>query len=120
MSKDKFKTFVKTHPSLASYVNNGNMTWQKFYEMYNLYGEENDIWKNYEINYNNNSISNGSDISLRDVIDNFKNMDLTTVQNGITNIQKGIELVQELFIKDRNNNSVGSYEPRPIHRYFDD
>ena len=34
MSKDAFKSFVKLNPSLASFVNNNTMTWQKFYEIY--------------------------------------------------------------------------------------
>ena len=37
---DNFKSFVKKNPNLISYVRNGNMTWQKFYEIYDLYGEE--------------------------------------------------------------------------------
>ena len=39
--KEEFKTFIKNNPGFIKYVNNGEMTWQKFYEMYDLYGEEN-------------------------------------------------------------------------------
>ena len=40
---DNFKNFVKNNPHLITYVNNGSYTWQKFYEMYDLYGEKHDI-----------------------------------------------------------------------------
>ena len=47
MSVDSFKMFVRKNPNLIKYVNNNEMTWQKFYEMYDLYGEEHDIWNDY-------------------------------------------------------------------------
>ena len=50
-NKEEFKLFVKSHPELIRYVKNGEMTWQKFYETYSLYGKENDVWNKY---FNNN------------------------------------------------------------------
>ena len=38
-TKEKFKDFVKKHPELISYVKNKKMTWQDFYEIYDMYGE---------------------------------------------------------------------------------
>ena len=39
MSKiDDFKEFVRKNPSLISQVKENNMTWQQFYEFYDLYG----------------------------------------------------------------------------------
>ena len=49
MKKEEFKEFVKKNPRLITYVKNNEMTWQKFYEMYDLYGETNDIWNEYII-----------------------------------------------------------------------
>ena len=45
MKKDDFKNFVRTKPELIKYVKNGEMTWQKFYEIYDLYQE---LYKNEE------------------------------------------------------------------------
>ena len=44
---DDFKQFVKQNPSLIKYVNNNEMTWQKFYDMYVLYDKDSTIWDNY-------------------------------------------------------------------------
>ena len=44
MSLDNFKKFVKENPKLVNFVRNGDMTWQKFYELYDLYGPFHDIW----------------------------------------------------------------------------
>ena len=46
-SSKEFKQFVSTHPELIKFVNSGKMTWQKFYEMYSLYGKNNEVWKDY-------------------------------------------------------------------------
>ena len=47
MSKESFKEFVKKRPELASYVEDNTMTWQKFYELYDLYGEDDSIWNDF-------------------------------------------------------------------------
>ena len=41
MKQEEFKNFVRTKPELIKYVQNGKMTWQKFYELYDLYGTDN-------------------------------------------------------------------------------
>ena len=40
MEKEKFKSYVKLHPELITFVKNNEMSWQKFYELYSLYGED--------------------------------------------------------------------------------
>ena len=45
--KDEFKHFASSHPELNEYVRKGDMTWQKFYEMYDIYGEDNRGWDKY-------------------------------------------------------------------------
>ena len=45
--KEEFKVFVRTKPELVSYVSSGEMTWQKFYEIWNLYGNDEKVWEKY-------------------------------------------------------------------------
>ena len=47
MAKEDFKAFVKSHPHLISYVKQGEMTWQGFYEIYDLYGDDTKAWDPY-------------------------------------------------------------------------
>mgnify|MGYP001030228419 CR=1 FL=1 len=42
-----FKQFVKQNPSFIKFVKSNEMTWQKFYELYDLYGEESEVWDEY-------------------------------------------------------------------------
>ena len=45
--KEDFKNFVNNNKQLIRYVNSDKMTWQKFYDMYSLYGENSDVWDEY-------------------------------------------------------------------------
>ena len=45
--KEEFKKFVSSHPELTNYVNKNEMTWQKFYDMFSLYGKDSEVWNNY-------------------------------------------------------------------------
>ena len=45
--KEAFKEFAKGHPELINSIKNGNTSWQKLYEIYDIYGEDDRAWKNY-------------------------------------------------------------------------
>ena len=47
MSKENFKLFARNHPELVGFIKNGDMTWQKFYEIYDIYGEDAKSWSSY-------------------------------------------------------------------------
>ena len=47
MSKENFKNFVRQNPELADYVLDKKVTWQQLYEIYDMYGENNQIWDKY-------------------------------------------------------------------------
>ena len=42
--KEEFKAFVRKNPILIKYVKNNEMNWQKFYEIYDIYGETHEVW----------------------------------------------------------------------------
>lgn len=122
MSKiDEFKNFVKQHPTLIDYVQKDEMTWQKFYEIYDLYGEDNIAWNNYlnKKEKTDNTNIRSSTPSWTDIVDIAKNIDVGKVQNGITSLQKALGLVSDLFVKD-NKTSTNTYTPRPLYRSFED
>ncbi len=122
MSKKEFKSFVRKNPSLIKYVNNNSMTWQKFYEMYDMYGESNDIWNNYLNTTSNNIVKtntlSSSENAFRELVNTVKTINLEKVQKGINSLQKTISLVQELG--SSNNTTPKEYERRPIYKHFED
>lgn len=114
MSLESFKNFVKQRPTLANFVKKKEMTWQDFYNLYELYGEKNSVWDKYL------GITNNSPISFKDIFQNFKNIDMTEVQKGLNSLQKGISYLQTM-VKDKSPElPKTTYEPRPIYKHFDD
>lgn len=93
MSKESFKIFARNNPSLANSVLNGTTTWQQLYELYEIYGENNSIWNKYIINDNTSPMLN--------ILNTLKNIDMTSLQQGINNIEKTISLIQDIGKNDK-------------------
>lgn len=122
MSKESFKSFARRHNELADYIIKGKTDWQKLYELYEIYGENSSIWNEYFSNtYLPSNITNEktSEINFKDLFNTIKNVDLDSVQKGITNIQKTIGLLQDIGVGN-SKNITSSYEPRPMYKYFED
>lgn len=120
--KEEFKTFVKKRPELVDYVNTGDMTWQKFYEQWYLYGEDDAIWNKYkkkEETVNTNENTKDSSFSVSSILNTLKNVDMNEVKKGVNNLQKVVELLQGFVTKDSVSNA-SSYEPRRLFRKFED
>ncbi len=107
--KEEFKAFVKKHPGLVKYVNNGTMTWQKFYEMYDMYGDDNSVWRSYL----------SDSLSSSNLFDFVKNMDFDTIQSGVNSLQRVISLLQEMSSKG-SKTTEEDYTPRPLYKHFED
>jgi len=127
MKKDEFKEFVRKNPQLITYVKKNEMTWQKFYEMYDLYGESNDIWKEY---IEDKTVEEKSEvvketakvglagITLSEVVKWLKNVDLDGLQEGIGNVQRVLGVMQDFTKKDKTE--TNTYKPRPLYKHFED
>lgn len=112
MKKEAFKEFARSHPELINYLkSNKDMNWQKLYEIYDIYGEDESIWKPYLANTNDSNIS-----------DIFKNIDTKKVQEHIGTAQKALNLIQELTTKGGETlaSVKGPSIPRPITKFFGD
>lgn len=116
---DNFKEFVKKNPTLIKHVKNGSMTWQKFYELYAIYGEDDSVWKEYLMPNNNNNIDI-TKIGFNDVLNWVKKIDLNTVQSGVNNLQRVIGVLHDLSANGKNEVTKPEYKPRPLYRHFED
>lgn len=127
---DEFKLFVKANPFLITYIRDGKKSWQDLYEMYDIYGDNEEYWNTYlednsskeestrdsskNTSSNNTSFTNHID----ELIKMAKNVDVDKVQEGITSLQKTLALFGDLFAN--KNTSTNGYNPRPLYRRFDD
>lgn len=113
MSKESFKEFVKKNPKLVTYVNSGDMNWQKFYEMYDMYGEEGEVWDKYL------SIPKKESSSHIDFMDYLKNINLDSIQESVASIQRVLGVLGDLAVSKETPDKP-AYEPKPIYKHFDD
>ena len=95
MSKlDNFKKFVSNHPEFADYVKKNNVSWQSFYELYDLYGEDDEIWKKYI----KDDISD--QISIKGLLNTLKNINIDSLEENINSIDKNIYDNQNISKKE--------------------
>lgn len=121
---EEFKNFIKTKPELVKYVQNGEMTWQKFYEIYDLYGSDNIVWSKYQSANDvrvNNTVSDG----LNKITSLMKNMDMESIKSHINTAQKAIDFMTDFTTKKATPPSVtslnkGPASPRPLNKFFED
>ncbi len=106
----KFKSFVKEHPNFANYIKNGKMTWQKFYELYDMYGEDSSVWDDFKE-------EKKSSPTLTDIVNFAKNIDMNKLQDGVNSLSKAVGLFSDLFA---SKEEINEYTPRAVYRRFED
>ena len=115
--KDEFKEFVKTKPELIRHIEDGTMTWQKYYEIYDIYGKDEKAWEGYTRKSNDKNLSSG----IKTITDMFKNIDMDSIQKHINTAQKAIGVVQDLALNKGNvTPPKGPSTPRPLNKFFED
>lgn len=121
MSKEMFKSFARLHPELGNYVMNNNTSWQKLYELYEIYGDNSSVWNSYlKTDSVKKVVSKTDDTPISDLFNTIKKIDLDSVQKGVNNLQKTIGLLQDIGIGSATKNFKAPYESRPMYKYFED
>ena len=122
--KEEFKNFVRKHPELVNYVKNKEMNWQDFYGIYDIYGENNEMWEKYfKLPDEENNIDNTAKASgIGELTNLVKNINMDNIQKHIKTAQKAISVIQELTSKTPPSaaSNIISKAPRPLTKFFDD
>lgn len=117
--KEEFKEFIRNKPELVEYIKNKEMTMQKFYEIYDVYGNNEDAWKPYE----RKSITNNNSFNPSKITELMKNLNLDEIQKHINTAQKALGIVEDLTSKGTSNISnlaKGPLTSRPLNKFFED
>ena len=109
MGKEEFKNFVRSNPSLIKYVRDGSKTWQNFYELFSLYGDDSSVWKEY--------LNKSSSSQSMDFVSWIKSIDVDSIQDGVASIQRVLGVVQDFTGKESVDEQ---YSPRPLYKHFED
>lgn len=110
---NNFKLFIKQNPTFANYITDGSMTWQKFYELYDMYGEDSPIWEEYKQDKKKTT-------TINDIVKLAKNIDMNKLQDGVNSLSKAVGLFSDLFAGKSTPNNQSTYKPRAVYRRFED
>jgi hypothetical protein len=110
--KEEFKLFASKHPELVRYIKSGDASWQHFYEIYDIYGEDQNAWKDYIIPSN--------EYNFKSLTEKLKNIDINSIQEHINTAQKALGIVGELVGKGTTKEEATVVSPRPINKIFED
>ena len=119
MSKEAFKSFVRQHPYLTDSVYQHRTTWQELYELYDIYGNDEQIFKKYQLPKEDTTTKTKNQFAFNELISMIQNVDLETVQKGVNGLQKAIGLLQEIA-PDKDKTITPQYEERPLYKYYED
>ncbi len=109
---DEFKKFVRENPHLINYVKSNKMTWQQFYEIYDLYGPNDNIWNDFKDNSSQDNITS----TIKGIVNLVKGIDLKSIQKALTSLDKAIEAFKGF--NSNENNEI--YQERPKNKFFED
>jgi len=118
--KEEFKEFIRNKPHLVEYIKTKEMTMQKFYEIYDVYGNDESVWKTYDRGTND---LNGSGFNVSKITDLMKNINVDELQKHINTAQKALGVVEDLTSKGTNAVSKlakGPLTSRPLNKFFED
>lgn len=105
--KEEFKKFINNHPELTKYIKNKEMTMQSFYELYDVYGSDSNIWDKY--------FKNESRIS--DIGSLLKNINIDNIEHHVNNAEKILGIIEELASTTPEIKTTSSI---PVTKFFGD
>lgn len=117
MSKESFKKFIKTRPELAKAVFNNKTTFQKLYEIYDMYGEDSNVFN--DLITSKKEVKETSSPSFKEITNLIRNIDLDTVRKSVDGLQRAVSLISEI-VPTNNDINIPNYEERPINKYYED
>ena len=114
MSKiEDFKDFVRNKPELASLVSSNKTTWQKLFETFDLYGEENSVWEELVKKEENRSFN------IKGILNSLNNIDTESFQNNINSIQKAIGFLEEITKDTKKDKKEKKVKKADSYKTFD-
>lgn len=95
MSKlDEFKAFAHERPFLREKVKQGEMTWQELYERYDIYGPDDEIFKEKE--ESSTSETKEKKEGLDSILDAISGFDVDKISDGLNGMKKILNVLSEV------------------------
>lgn len=116
MSKlDEFKIFIKDQDEVLEKIHSGKLSWQQVYEIYDIHGPENSLFKK-KNSEERNSKSGSSQIN--NALKAFQDIDMDKISSNLQSLQKVLGMFSEFSKKTTNDPSHNIYKGN-YRRYND-
>jgi hypothetical protein len=102
---EQFKKFASSKPFLKKKVDNKETSWQELYEKYDIYGEDDPIFKE------DNSFQRNENGSFSSFMDMINNIDIDKITDGLNGMKKVLSILSEITKKDDTNNKRKMNQP---------
>ena len=113
--KEEFKEFLRNNKYLVDLVIEGKTSYQKLFETYDIYGADENVWKNIKISSKNST--------TRSALEYLKNIDMDKLEENVSSIEKALSFLEEI-VGDRSKKSeekkIKKAKENTIERFFDD
>lgn len=107
---DDFKKFVSQKPYLKDKINRKETTWQELYEHYDLYGEDDELFKDNEEKENmDDNDSSNQEKGLNGLFDMLSGIDIDKIADGLSGMRKVLGILSELT---QNQDNVNDFSKR--------
>ena len=117
--KEAFKDFLKRNRDISKSVMEGKTDYQKLYEMFDIYGEEDKIWDEFR----SKSKTKESSTSVKNILNYLQGIDLDKLEENVSSLEKALGFLEEI-IGDRKEKKEEKSERKKknteIERFFDD
>ena len=97
---EKFKKFASTRPFLKKKVDNKETTWQELFERYDIYGEDDEIFK--ESSKTTSTKEKKGPDSFSSFMDMLSNIDIDKITEGLNGMKKVLSILSEVTQHDES------------------
>lgn len=120
---EEFKEFAKTKSFLKTYVEIGKYTWQDLFERYDIYGPDDDVFKeekeNEERNEEDETKTSEKKEGLGSILDAISGFDADKISEGLNGMKKILGILSEVTKPDELPKVSKRKMSRPYQRNDD-
>lgn len=96
---NQFKDFIKTHRHVYKLIESKKYTWQQLYEHYDIFGEDDELFKEIELNNKSTETKENEGTKSKqssNIINTLAGMDVNKISDGLNGMKKILNILSEV------------------------
>lgn len=118
---DEFREFVKNKPFLKEKVKKKEYSWQELYERYDLYGPDDEVFKEKEENNEEKSkdVENSENEGFSSILGLLSGLDMDKISDSLSSMKKVLNILAEVTKKEDDTTFSKKNKSRPYMKEDD-